>query len=695
MSKMPWGIKRLKPGVHKTINAEKLKKFDRGYQPKRNKYKMKKMQEEAKRKRAQEEAAKVYESFVESFQVNENDSGHAGIGFVEGGSMGGTGGTARPSKPPRGGLGFSSKPPAPSAAKSTVKRSRNTSAFTATPFEQATSVSAAIQRRKRRKKGKKKSNMQSFLEELKRESALKEERKKMGIADPKIIIPIEMHQGHHDTGDPTTTNIYVGNISPQISEEFLVREFGKYGDIASVKIMWPRTPEEHNRHRNCGFVSFMKRADAEEAIKELQGKDYFGFAMRLGWGKKVILPSQPLRIPKPGETLAMMIEQPLVEQKMEIPADAPKNKVIPPPDPKQRSLIDRLARFVATYGHIFEKEVMQKEVKNPKFFFLYQAHTPQHIYYRWRVYMLSQGDTEQKWRTEPFQMLLGGPYWMPPSVEEMKVLELKASETEKEKKDSQRGRDRDSGRDHERRRSRRKRGSSRRLRSRSRDEFEDRLRGLSLNRTKIAYGMGFALDHADEAKEIVEIITESLSLDETPIPKKVARLFLVSDILYNSTAPVRNASAYRSEFKDKLPKIFESLHRTYKNIQGRITANAMRERITKVLRVWQVWSLFPETFVNNLEVTFLGKEATQKVIPAKVAPEKSDRVSLLRGAYESDDENDQKPKSEQLNSLAGLISTDTDDIDGAPIEDDIDGEPLDDVDGEPLDADDIDGVPIA
>ena len=48
-------------------------------------------------------------------------------------------------------------------------------------------------------------------------------------------------QGSHYDGDTGTTNLYCGNLSPEMSEERLVREFGKFGDIASVKIMWPRS----------------------------------------------------------------------------------------------------------------------------------------------------------------------------------------------------------------------------------------------------------------------------------------------------------------------------------------------------------------------------------------------------------------------------------------------------------------------
>jgi hypothetical protein len=47
------------------------------------------------------------------------------------------------------------------------------------------------------------------------------------------------------------------------------------------------------------------------------------------------------------------------------------------------------------------------------------------------------------------------------------------------------------------------------------------------------------------ATEVVEILGDSLTLAETPIPLKIARLFLASDILHNTSSGVRNASRYR------------------------------------------------------------------------------------------------------------------------------------------------------
>lgn len=47
--------------------------------------------------------------------------------------------------------------------------------------------------------------------------------------------------------------------------------FGRYGPLASIKIMWPRSDEEKSRGRNCGFVAYMSRKDGERALRNLNG----------------------------------------------------------------------------------------------------------------------------------------------------------------------------------------------------------------------------------------------------------------------------------------------------------------------------------------------------------------------------------------------------------------------------------------
>ena len=68
-----------------------------------------------------------------------------------------------------------------------------------------------------------------------------------------------------------------------MNEEMLCQQFGKFGSLASVKVMWPRTEEERARNKNCGFVAFMKRGDAEKALDTMKGE-----RMRFRRGRKCL-----------------------------------------------------------------------------------------------------------------------------------------------------------------------------------------------------------------------------------------------------------------------------------------------------------------------------------------------------------------------------------------------------------------------
>ena len=202
------------------------------------------------------------------------------------------------------------------------------------------------------------------------------------------------------------------------------------------------------------------------------------------------------------------------------------------------------------------------------------------------------------------------------------------------------------------------------------DELSGLLRGITIGRAEILKGMVFALDHADAHKEIVTTIAESLTLGSTPLPTKVARLYLLSDILHNSQCGRKNASSYRSGFQSHLKGIMASFGEAYKNSTGRMTAMALKDQVVKVLEVWDRWSLYPSHFIQELVHLFLGTQP-----PAKMAapPAGSEDV-------------DGEPM---------------DDIDGDPMDEDLDGEPMEvegqkgeDLDGEPLDGEDIDGEAI-
>lgn len=78
-----------------------------------------------------------------------------------------------------------------------------------------------------------------------------------------------------------------------------------------------------------------------------------------------------------------------------------------------------------------------------------------------------------------------------------------------------------------------------------RDRLEYLIRHLTLERSKIADAMIFCIEHADAADEICECIAESVSNPDTIVSKKVARLYLASDVLHNSAIKISNASFFR------------------------------------------------------------------------------------------------------------------------------------------------------
>ena len=82
-----------------------------------------------------------------------------------------------------------------------------------------------------------------------------------------------------------------------------------------------------------------------------------------------------------------------------------------------------------------------------------------------------------------------------------------------------------------------------RLGKMARRRLEAGLRAMTGEREQIARLMEFAVIHADAVDEVAEIICQSLKIEGTAVPRKLARLYLISDILHNSVSPGLHASA--------------------------------------------------------------------------------------------------------------------------------------------------------
>lgn len=70
---LPFGMQSLQPGSMKTISQGKLATFAVGQQ-KKSRFQKAREEKEQKRKQEELEAASVYESFVASFEVDEDNS---------------------------------------------------------------------------------------------------------------------------------------------------------------------------------------------------------------------------------------------------------------------------------------------------------------------------------------------------------------------------------------------------------------------------------------------------------------------------------------------------------------------------------------------------------------------------------------------------------------------------------------------
>jgi len=263
-----------------------------------------------------------------------------------------------------------------------------------------------------------------------------------------------------------TSNIYVGNIPLDKTEDDLLEVFQCYGAVTSVKIMYPRNEQERARGTLHGFVNFQRRDDAEKVMTQLKNQPLWGVKLRLDWSNRAGRPSNnsnnnyhSQQNNNNFQAAANSYNKPVFHvtqykyrdrerdnyrqypnqyrsqhnkfkqhyrremppgwnnREVVIPQGHPKAYIKFPKDKTKQSLIDCLAEFVVKYGMKFEHVVIckEREYNTGHFNFLFHVDTPDHLFYRWRLWSLLQEDTLMDWSTQPFQMLQGGPFWIPPA----------------------------------------------------------------------------------------------------------------------------------------------------------------------------------------------------------------------------------------------------------------------------------------
>lgn len=251
-----------------------------------------------------------------------------------------------------------------------------------------------------------------------------------------------------------------------------------------------------------------------------------------------------------------------------------------------------------------------------------------------------------------------------------------------------------------------------------------------LRRGDVARVTAFAIQHAGEgADEVVQVITSNVQRplafsganpdhkthvedmitkddeelgdeDKKTVDKEdtsssmLIGLFIISDILSSSsTSGVRHAWRYRQLFEAALRQneVFESLGRLEKSMHwGRMRAEKWKRSVLSVLTLWEGWCVFPQASQEHFTAAFTNPPLTPEEEAANIAAEKASVAALAaKSRWKTVDERSAaetfKSEPDRLMPMEDEDSMDID-IDGEPMsdEEDLDGEPMEDTDGEPM-----------
>ncbi|KAJ3127411.1 hypothetical protein HK098_006400 [Nowakowskiella sp. JEL0407] len=370
-------------------------------------------------------------------------------------------------------------------------------------------------------------------------------------------------------------------------------------------------------------------------------------------------------------------------------------------------IIHRTIERVLIHGPEFESIVSERERGNPDFGFLFNFLSDEHKYYRWKLYSMLQGDDTHKWRSEPFQIYDDGIIWIPPDVpfqEDRSDYESDSSSSSSSIYTAPKQ-------------------NSTKLSARTRRIFEKQLRRLKSSRMSIGKTMYFCIQNSLHASELTSILTSSLILRSTPVQKKISRFYLLSDLLFNCSTSFPNAWKYRSEIEKSVPVVLSHLGEIWKEIKERLKAEQFKRVIFGVLSVWESWAVFPKETMDNWRNLFLGVKEDDKFEAKKENAMESDSTTgRLETNFAADEEafiSNFKPLEESNESTGMWKAVEETVVDNwmpvggnetvsvwnvveegvdaggnrsihqtvdsdAPDDEDIDGIPLEDLDGEPM-----------
>ncbi|GAO47625.1 hypothetical protein SAICODRAFT_189112 [Saitoella complicata NRRL Y-17804] len=578
----------------------------------------------------------------------------------------------------------------------------------------------------------KKRNLDTFLEELKRGHDTRDKHQKR--------IPPHMHGHTPGTATPDSRSnvvtehvLVVANLPPNMSEMALRAILANEVE-EDVKITLGGSSLGTNVRESMEAELKFGTAKAISAVRKLLEGYYLGqgyFAQPLSttptatqdteesyYGAKGAEVESALQFRPPPTTIGggagafTRVPPPPTNR----PSTAPGKleiRVEKPRDIKVRRRIHSVVENVLKYGPEFESLLMHRERENIEYAWLWPVsplvHSEAgdlHRYYRWKVWSAL---SHQAVDHAPKPIFANGTPWRPPPplVENDTEDEDEADQDQATIATSRTGI----------------------LGPRARRRLVWLVRRLDVSRRgTIAAAMAYCLGRADAAEEVVEVLCAACRSTKASPGVLLARLFLVSDILHNSSTPIKDAWRYRAAFEESLGRVFGYLGDVYRGFEGgRIKAKTWEERVLGVVGVWEGWMMFSAGVLGGFRGWLRGevgegeREAATGAGEREVAEGvdgKEGEVKVKQGGWktvggasvphsiaavptQSSTGNVNVDGDESIDVDGGPMNTADIDIDGAPLYLD-DDDDIDDIDGVPLDLDvdddeelDVDGQPMS
>ena len=219
-----------------------------------------------------------------------------------------------------------------------------------------------------------------------------------------------------------------------------------------------------------------------------------------------------------------------------------------------------------------------------------------HQYFQWKLYTLLHGDTVDNWRTTIYECEdAPGVYIQPPPI--IQSNNTIASDIISNTLQST-------------------------IRNKTLNESDETrlmelLRNVTTDKLSCSTVVQFLLSHCNEAYDCTTILCDSLTITTTSLISKLARLYVLSDVLYNcSNINIRNVSLYRTAIQSQLFAIFASFHELLQLQSGRISQNTMKDKVINVINTWSTWNIYSNEVIQKcIDIFIYGNNNTDSTTP--------------------------------------------------------------------------------